>query len=369
MLSLTLMSLWSEFVSFARTVLKMVRPIRIGSDFTGLDTPYWAFRRLELPCRHVFACDCDPSSLKVLHFLQPEIIYTDVRERDVTLMPQVDLFTFGPPCQPYSRQGNRQRDGCEMGQLGVFSLAYILHHKPRLIIMEQVPDVMTSDFMALVCRSLRDAGYTLDVGILKSKDFGVPQTRERVYLVGLLQPETPFVFPPSVQCPPVSSFIDRLPQSEFKYMPDAGPQGGQTRVLNVVQHLEECANEGVNPFQSFVFITSGASQSRCNHMVDCCMTITRTEGERQSIWCTGKGGFLEPHELAMLQGFPDGFLDWKSLGIRQSKFGALIGNAMTLNVLLHLIPNMLRAAGSLTEAEYSIVIQKARAHHPRVRLE
>jgi hypothetical protein len=56
-------------------------------------------------------------------------------------------------------------------------------------------------------------------------------------------------------------------------------------------------------------------------MVDTCMTITRTEGQRQSIWCTGKGGFLE-HKIAMLQGFPNGFLDWQSLGIRGSQFGA-----------------------------------------------
>jgi hypothetical protein len=104
-------------------------------------------------------------------------------------------------------------------------------------------------------------------------------------------------------------------------------------------------------------------------MLDTCMTITRTEGQRQSIWCTGKGGFLEPHELAMLQGFPNGFLDWQSLGIRGLQFGALIGNAMTLNVLLHLIPNVLRADGILPEDEYRIAIQKARAHHPRVRFE
>lgn len=79
--------------------------------------------------------------------------------------------------------------------------------------------------------------------------------------------------------------------------------------------------------------------------------------------------FLEPHELAMLQGFPNGFLDWQSLGIRGSQFGALIGNAMMLNILLHLIPNMLRADGILPEDECRIAIQKARAHHPRVGFE
>lgn len=347
----------------------MVKPIRIGSDFTGLDTPYWAFRRLQLPCRHVFACDCDPSSLKVLQFLQPEKIYTDVRERDIASMPPVDLFSFGPPCQPYSPQGKRQRDDCELGQLGIFSLAYIMRRKPPMVLMEQVPSVRTSEFMKLVCSSLRDSGYSVHVDILKSCNYGVPQARERIYLIGLLCPKTPFVFPPPIQCPPVSGFIDRLPPDEFQYLPDVGPQGGQTRVVNVRRQLEECVAKDVNPFETCVFITSGASQSRCNHMVDTCMTITRTEGIRQSIWCTQKGGFLEPHELAMLQGFPEGFLDWKTLGILQSQFGGLIGNAMTLNVLLHLIPNTLKADGHLTEVEYNIAMQKAMAHHPRVRFE
>ena len=120
--------------------------LRVGSDFSGLDTAYWALRRLRIPFRHVFACDCDRASLKVLQFLQPEAIYEDVRSRNIAEMPEVDLFTFGPPCQSYSRQGNRAGDSCELGQLGLFSLAYILHRKPRIALMEQVKDVVRSDF-------------------------------------------------------------------------------------------------------------------------------------------------------------------------------------------------------------------------------
>ncbi|CAJ1418007.1 unnamed protein product [Effrenium voratum] len=335
------------------------RRIRLGSDFSGLDTPYWALQRLQVPCRHVFSCDCEPASLKVLHFLQPEIVYTDVRARNVQEAPDVDLFCFGPPCQSYSRQGKRQFDDCELGCLGLHSLAYIIYHKPRLILMEQVPDVVSSEFMKVMCKELQKAEYALHLSILKSYEYGAPQARERVYMVGILRQVGAFSFPSPVPCPPVSDFIDRLPASEFKAVPEEGPQGGTTRIVNVLRELEKCLEKDVNPFQAYVLITSGASQGRCNHMVGRVMTLTRSECMRQGYWCTVKGGFLSPEDMARLQGFWDGFLDWRSLTISDSQFGALLGNAMTLNVLLHLFPHMLRAAGLMTAGEFDEALQRA----------
>ena len=339
--------------------------LRVGSDFSGLDTAYWALRRRGVPFRHVFACDCDGASLKVLRFLQPEVIYEDVRSRNVAEMPEVDIFTFGPPCQSYSRQGNRAQDSCEMGQLGIFSLAYILHCKPRIALMEQVKDVVHSGFFQLVLSQLANAGYNLYSQILKSSDYGVPQTRERVYLVALLNPVSEFTFPDPVPCCSATSLIDQLPPERFQMVPDIGPAGGETRQKNVLEQLQCCIESGVNPYEAPVFISSGASSSRCNYMVGQCMTITRTEALRQGFWCTTKGGFLEPHEVARFQGFPDNFLDWRSLGITDSHFCALLGNAMTFNVLLHLLPSLLRASGSVSNHQANQMIRTARAHHPR----
>ena len=339
--------------------------LRVGSDFSGLDTAYWALCRLGIPFRHVFACDCDKASLKVLRFLQPEVIYEDVRLRNIAEMPGVDLFTYGPPCQPYSPQGNRAGDSIEMGQLGLFSLAYILHHKPKITLMEQVKDVAQSDFFQLVLKELAKAGYSLYAQVLKSSDYGVPQARERIYLVALLDPVEEFSFPEPVPCCSASSLIDQLAPEQFQVAPDIGPAGGKTRQNNVLQQLQLCIDSGVNPYQEPVFVTSGASSSRCNYMVGLCMTITRSEAQRQGFWCTTKGGVLEPHEVARFQGFPDNFLDWRSLGIPDSQFCALLGNAMTFNVLLHLLPRLLRASGIVTTRQAASMIRIANAHHPR----
>lgn len=341
-------------------------PIRVGSDFSGLDTAYWALRRLQIPFRHVFACDCNGVSLKVLKWLQPEIVFPDVTSRDLASIPAVDLFTFGPPCQSYSRQGNRQGSACEQGQLGVFSLSYILHRRPKIALMEQVPDIEGSEFFTLVQQELNEAGYSLYWQVLKSCEYGVPQTRERMYLVALMDPAVEFSFPDARPCCSASSLIDKLPPDRFQVLPDIGPAGGLTRQKNVIQQLERClANSELNPFVTPVFVTSGASAQRSNFMVGMCMTITRSEALRQGYWCTMKGGFLEPHEVARFQGFPDGFLDWRNLGITDAQFCALLGNAMTFNVILHLLPRLLRASGFVTDVETARLISIANAHHPR----
>ena len=347
-----------------------IMQLRIGSDFSGLDTAYWALRLLQVSFRHVFACDCDPASLKVLEFLKPEVLFRDVRTRSLVDMPPVDLFTFGPPCQPYSRLGNREGADCEMGQLGLFSLSYILYRRPRIVLMEQVPDVVGSDFFVLVLQQLTDAGYNLHSQIAKSWEYGVPQTRQRVYLVALLNPVAQFSFPDAISPCPATSLIDVLPGDQFQVLPEIGPAGGQTRQNNVSRLLERCIEErGVNPFITPVFVNSGASAQRANYSVNMMMTVTRTEAGRQGYWCTLKGGFLEPDELARFQGFPDGFLDWRRLGIRSSDYSALLGNAMTFNVILRLLPGLLMASGYVTDAQAARMIRMADTHHPRRRWE
>ena len=107
----------------------------------------------------------------MLNYLRPEVLYEDVRSRNISEMAEVDLFTFGPPCQSYSRQGNRAADSVELGQLGLYSVAYILHHKPRIALMEQVKDVVQSEFFQLVLNELATAGYSLYSQILRFYDY------------------------------------------------------------------------------------------------------------------------------------------------------------------------------------------------------
>lgn len=344
----------------------MVREVRLSSDFSGLDTVAWAFKYLGLPHRNVAACDINKASLQVLQHLEPEWLGSDVRQRQIDRMPPSDLHSFGAPCQSYSKSGKRARNECELGQLANYAIDYIEHHKPRMILMEQVPDIVSSeDYLLELLARLSRSGYSVNMQVLKSSDYGLPQERCRLYVIGIQRPVVEFLFPPPIPCPPLLSFLDVLPASEFKVLPEKGPRGGSTRLDNVSRHLQACVEEGVNPFERSVIITSGCSASRCNRMVDRCMTITRTEAQRQGLWCSTKGGFLDFDEMARLQGFWTGFLPWQDLGIADPQFGGLLGNAMSLNVVLNLIPPLLRSAGFVTENEFRKLAERARRYHPK----
>ena len=146
----------------------MVREVRLSSDFSGLDTVAWAFKYLGLPHRNVAACDINKASLQVLQHLEPEWLGSDVRQRQIDRMPPSDLHSFGAPCQSYSKSGKRARNECELGQLANYAIDYIEHHKPRMILMEQVPDIVSSeDYLLELLARLSRSGYSVNMQVLK----------------------------------------------------------------------------------------------------------------------------------------------------------------------------------------------------------
>lgn len=78
-----------------------------------------------------------------------------------------------------------------------------------------------------------------------------------------------------------------------------------------------------------------------------------------------KGGFLTVQDISRLQGFPADFIPHKDLRITDNQMCGLLGNAMTLTVLVHLFPGLLFAAGYINESEFEAVRKKAVAYSPQ----
>ena len=111
---------------------------------------------------------------------------TDVRGGD---LPDIDLITFGSPCQDFSLAGKRKGLGGERSSLISEAIRLIREKRPRVFVWENVKGTFSSnnrqDFAAILQAFTNIGGYRLEWQLLNTKWF-LPQNRERIYLVGYL---------------------------------------------------------------------------------------------------------------------------------------------------------------------------------------
>ncbi|MPN62769.1 hypothetical protein SDC9_210522 [bioreactor metagenome] len=104
-------------------------------------------------------------------------------------MPDFDLLCGGFPCQAFSNAGLRRGFDDARGTL-FFEIARLARAKrPAYLLLENVPGLLSHDkgrTFAAILASLCDLGYSVEWHVLNSKDFGVPQSRRRVFLIGYL---------------------------------------------------------------------------------------------------------------------------------------------------------------------------------------
>jgi DNA (cytosine-5)-methyltransferase 1 len=199
--------------------------------------------------------------------------YGDISKIDAQALPDFDLLCGGFPCQAFSIAGKRRGFEDTRGTL-FFEIARLAAAKrPRLLFLENVKGLLSHDegrtFYTII-ETLDELGYDLQWQVLNSKDFGVPQNRERVFIVGHLRgTPRPEVFP----------FTDHhlIP---FVTTTLRAHQGG--------------------PNANDTYVQRGASIRR-----------------------------LTPIECERLQGFPDGWTE----GISDTQRYKCLGNAVTVNVI------------------------------------
>ncbi|HDR4573112.1 DNA (cytosine-5-)-methyltransferase [Bacillus cytotoxicus] len=127
-----------------------------------------------------------------------EVLYGHKTVGDVTKVaaedvPNHDLLVGGFPCQAFSVAGKRLGFDDTRGTL-FFEVARIAKEKqPKLLLLENVKGLISHDkgkTLDTIIKTLNDIGYTVDFNVLNSKYFGVPQNRERIFIIGVLNGET-----------------------------------------------------------------------------------------------------------------------------------------------------------------------------------
>lgn len=152
-------------------------------DLSGLGEPLMGTESL---C--VGFSEIDKHASAVLRYHYPDIKnYGDISQIDWSTVPDFDLLVGGSPCQDFSIAGKRAGlAGARSGLFGEYVRA-LEEKKPAYFIWENVKGVLSSndgrDF-AIILNALAESGYALWWQVLNAKDFGVPQNRERIFIVG-----------------------------------------------------------------------------------------------------------------------------------------------------------------------------------------
>ena len=173
--------------TFLRGVWRAI--IRVFDAFAGIG----GFRSgLEKAGGYEFVgwCEIDKFAQKAYRTLYDtggEDFYENIRTIDTGRLADFDLLTGGFPCQPFSVAGQRKGFDDERGNL-FFELARILKDKrPRYFIFENVPGLLGIDkgqTFSKIIETLSELGYCVEWAVHNSADFGVPQSRRRIYLAG-----------------------------------------------------------------------------------------------------------------------------------------------------------------------------------------
>ena len=168
------------------------KPYTFIDLFAGLGGFHLALQ--QLGCKCVFASELKEDLRKLYQLNFPELdekyLKGDITMVDVNDIPSHDILCGGFPCQPFSQAGKRlgfQDEG--RGDLFFKICEIIQHHKPRYIFLENVSNLKghdNGDTWRVIKRELEKLGYYVpEPEILSPHQFGIPQHRRRIYIVGL----------------------------------------------------------------------------------------------------------------------------------------------------------------------------------------
>lgn len=193
----------------------MQNKIRIGSDFSGVGAFNQALTRLGVDYHEVFACDRDKYARKVFleNYGHPEYFPSCVYEREIPT-ESLDIYMSSPPCQAFSKAGFRMGKEDKRGILFFNSHEFIQKNRPRYFIFENVRGLTSDDDgktfqewinmlggksvngLPLLFPYPDSVPYHIYYKVLNARDYGVPQNRERIFIVGIRDDEdNKFIWP------------------------------------------------------------------------------------------------------------------------------------------------------------------------------
>ncbi|WP_440944978.1 DNA cytosine methyltransferase [Methanosarcina sp. T3] len=276
----------------------------IGGFRLGIEL---AADKLGIPVQCVFSSEIEKNARYIYEKNFKERPHGDITKIQAGDIPDIDILCGGFPCQDVSIAGKREGVKGKRTKLFFDIIRILQEKKPNIVFLENVKGLLSAnrgwDF-ARVLIELENLGYDVEWDTLNSKDFGVPQNRERVFIIGYLRDK---------------SVRKIFPLSRFSQKNDYVKKPSKTPI---VRTLTAGGNSGGNHSGMTILLSKTVRSGG----------LSSPYGSKQN-WDTyninGKIRRLTPLECERLQGFPD---NW-TVGISDTARYKCLGNAVTVNVI------------------------------------
>lgn len=242
--------------------------IRLGTLFSGIGAVECALKRLMLNHEIVFAGDIDPfvkQSYYANYNINDSAWHDDVTKFDATqYINKIDLLVGGSPCQAFSTVGKQRGLEDTRGTLFYEYARVVKECQPKVFIYENVKGLMTHDkgkTWAVVQQVFEELGYKIYHQLLNSKNFGIPQSRERVFLIGFKDQSINFDYPNAIDLERtmqdfLEDYIDSkyyLKEKGVKFVTSSKNKSKKYTQINGEVMLCQKANQQFNWHGDFIF--------------------------------------------------------------------------------------------------------------------
>lgn len=250
--------------------------------------------------------------------LGDHIILGDINNIDFDTIPSADVIIGGFPCQPFSIMGSQLGFEDARGTI-FFTIVSLIKHfiekkaKPKVIVLENVRRLLTHDkgrtFKVIKYILEKELGYKLYYKVLNSADYGVPQIRNRIFIVCFSNHNIEYEFPKTITLEhTLQDVLEENVDSKY-FLSD--------RILPTI------LSHGSGNYYAVSEIDLKIARPLCS-------TMHKMHRASQDNYVTDKGKIrrLTPREAARLQGFPDSF----EIIVSDTQAYRQFGNAVTVNV-------------------------------------
>lgn len=301
----------------------------------------------------VYSNDIDSQACHTYRTNFGEIDERDIRKVDVESLPEFDILLAGFPCQPFSMIGKRDGLNDPRGQLFNEVVRFLNLRNPRAFVLENVKNLLKhnkGETYKFIKSALENAGegYAIFENILDSKNFGIPQHRERAYIVGIKNPHKPFEFPNGSMEPGkkhVRQILDKKVPDKY-YLSQKYYEG-------LIAHKERHAAKG-SGFGCEVLDPEGVSNTIVCGNMGRERNLIQDRPISINKWGVRK---LTERECARLQGFPDSF----KIPVSTTQAYKQFGNAVSVPVAGEMAKKLkiyLRQQDRLAQSELQNVISQ-----------